>query len=99
MLIMRRNEAESVGMLIRKFLRQEGLETPLNEKRLIDSWAEVMGPAIASLSKPQFIKNQVLYVEVTSAPLRQQLMMGRQQLVIKLNQHVGAQIITNIVFR
>jgi len=96
---MRRNEAESVGMLIRKFLRQEGLETPLNEKRLIDSWAEVMGPAIASLSKPQFIKNQVLYVEVTSAPLRQQLMMGRQQLVIKLNQHVGAQIITNIVFR
>ena len=96
---MRRNEAESVGMLIRKFLRQEGLETPLNQKRLIDSWAEVMGPAIASLSKPQFIKNQVLYVEVTSAPLRQQLMMGRQQLVIKLNQHVGAQIITNIVFR
>ena len=96
---MKRNDAESVGMLIRRFLREEGLETPLNEKRLIDSWAEVMGPAIASLSKPQFIKNQVLYVEVTSAPLRQQLMMGRRQLVNKLNQHVGAQVISNIIFR
>jgi len=96
---MRRNDAESVGMLIRKFLRQEGLETPLNEKRLIDSWGEVMGAAIASMSKALYIKNQVLYVEVTSAPLRQQLMMGRQQLVNKLNQQVGAQVITNIIFR
>ncbi len=96
---MKRNDAESVGMLIRKFLRQEGLETPLNEKRLIDSWPEVVGTAIAAYSKAQFIKNQVLYVEVTSPPLRQQLMMGRKQLVNKLNQHVGAQIITNIIFR
>ena len=96
---MRRNDAESVGMLIRKFLRQEGLETPLNEKRLIDSWSEVMGSSIASMSKALYIKNQVLYVEVTSAPLRQQLMMGRQQLVNKLNQQVGAQVITNIIFR
>ena len=96
---MRRNDAESVGMLIRKFLRQEGLETPLNEKRLIDSWSEVMGKGVASLSKPLYIKNQVLYVEVTSAPLRQQLMMGRQQLVTRLNQQVGAQVITNIIFR
>ncbi|MBQ7553421.1 MAG: DUF721 domain-containing protein [Bacteroidaceae bacterium] len=96
---MKRNNAESIGMLIRKFLRQEGLETPLNEKRLIDSWGEVMGPAIADLSTPLYIKNQILYVEVTSAPLRQQLMMSRQQLVTKLNQHVGAQVITNIIVR
>ena len=39
---MKRNDAESVGMLIRKFLRQEGLETPLNEKRLIDAWAVIL---------------------------------------------------------
>ena len=96
---MKRNNAESIGMLIRKFLRQEGLETPLNEKRLIDSWGEVMGPVIADLSTPLYIKNQTLYVEVTSAPLRQQLMMSRQQLVTKLNQHVGAQVITNIIVR
>ena len=96
---MKRSDAESVGSLIRKFLRQVGLETPLNEKRLIDAWAEILGTTIASRSKALFIKNQVLYVEVTSAPLRQQLMMGRQQLVVKLNQKVGAQVITNIIFR
>ena len=31
--------------------------------------------------------------------LRQELMMGRELLVRNLNRHVGAQVITNIIFR
>ncbi|KAB4008764.1 DUF721 domain-containing protein, partial [Bacteroides uniformis] len=46
-----------------------------------------------------YIKNQVLYVHLTSAALRQELMMGRELLVRNLNRHVGAQVITNIIFR
>ena len=44
---MKRNDAEQIGKLIRSFLRQESLESPLNERRLINSWAEVLGPVIA----------------------------------------------------
>ena len=84
---MKRNNAEPIGKLIRAYLRQESLESTLNEHRLINSWAEV------------FIKNQVLYVHLTSAALRQELMMGRELLVRNLNARVGAQVITNIVFR
>ena len=96
---MRRSKAESIGLLIRKFLRQESLEGPLNEKRLIDSWATVLGPAIASYTKELYIKNQTLYVHLSSAALRQELMMGRELLVRNLNKEVGATVITNIVFR
>ncbi|MBQ5819038.1 MAG: DUF721 domain-containing protein, partial [Bacteroides sp.] len=46
-----------------------------------------------------YIKNQTLYVHLTSAPLRQELMMGREMLVRTLNRHVGAQVIANIVIR
>lgn len=45
---MKRNDAEQIGKLIRSFLRQESLESPLNDGRLINSWAEVLGPVIAS---------------------------------------------------
>ena len=91
---MKRNDAEQIGKLIRSFLRQESLESPLNERRLINSWAEVLGPVIASYTRELYIKNQVL-----SAALRQELMMGRDLLVRNLNRHVGAQVITNIIFR
>ena len=46
-----------------------------------------------------YIKNQTLYVHLTSAPLRQELMMGREMLVRTLNRHVGAQVIANIIIR
>lgn len=93
---MKRNDAEQIGKLIRSFLRQESLESPLNERRLINSWAEVLGPVIASYTRELYIKNQV---HLTSAALRQELMMGRDLLVRNLNRHVGAQVITNIIFR
>ena len=96
---MKRNNAEPIGKLIQSYLRQESLESPLNEHRLINAWAEVLGPVIASYTRDLFIKNQVLYVHLTSAALRQELMMGRELLVRNLNAYVGAQVITNIVFR
>ena len=96
---MRRSEAEQIGDMIRKFLRQNGMESPLNEYRLIQAWTDVVGPTIAKYTSELFIKNQVLYVHLTSAPLRQELMMGREVLVRNLNQQVGAQVIVNIVFR
>jgi len=96
---MKRNDAEQIGKLIQQFLRQESLESPLNEQRLLDAWPQILGPVIASYTRELYIKNQVLYVHLTSAALRQELMMGRDLLVRNLNRHVGAQVITNIIFR
>ncbi|MCF2576956.1 DUF721 domain-containing protein, partial [Phocaeicola barnesiae] len=42
---MKRNNTEQVGDVIRQLLRQEGLETPLNEYRLVESWKDVVGPS------------------------------------------------------
>ena len=96
---MKRNNAQSIGELIRHYLHQESLETQINEVRLIKAWPEVLGPAINSYTKELYIKNQVLYVHLSSAVLRQELMMGREILVRNLNAKVGAQVITNIIFR
>ena len=96
---MKRNNAEPIGKLIQQFLRQESLESPLNEQRLLDAWPQILGPAIASYTKELYIRNQILYVHLTSAALRQELMMGRKLLVRNLNQKVGATVITNIIFR
>lgn len=96
---MKRNNTEQIGALLRKYMREEGLETPLNEQRLINAWKEVLGPTIASYTDNLYIRNQILYVHLTSAPLRQELMMGRELLVKNLNRHVGTTVIINIIFR
>ncbi|KAA6334243.1 hypothetical protein EZS27_017422 [termite gut metagenome] len=95
---MKRKNVEHIGKLVYQFLRQEGLETPLYEQRLIDSWNK-LSPAITSYTKELYIRNQILYVHLTSAVLRQELIMNREALVRHLNERVGARVITNIVFR
>ena len=96
---MKRNDAEQIGEMIRKFFRQNALEAPLNEYRLIQAWKDVVGPAITKYTSNLYIKNQILYVHLTSSVLRQELMMGRDLLVKNLNKQVGAQVIVNIIFR
>ena len=95
---MRRNNAEQIGDVIRFFLRQQGLESPLNEYRLVQAWGDVVGPAMARYTSNLYIKNQTLHVHLTSAVLRQELMMARELLVKNLNRQVGAQVIDDIHF-
>lgn len=95
---MKRNNTEQIGDILRQFLRQEGLESPLNEYRLIESWKDVVGPAIARYTSNLYIKNQTLHVHLTSSVLRQELMMGRELLIRNLNKTVGSQVIVDINF-
>ncbi len=95
---MRWNKAESIGDILRQYLRQEGLETPLNETRMVAAWAEVMGPVVARYTGDVFVKNQTLYVRLKSPALKANLLMNREAIVRKLNGRVGAQVIQNIVF-
>ena len=93
---MRRQNTEQVGAVVAQFLREQGLEKPLLEHRLVEAWPELMGPLVAKYTGKIEIKNGVLLVRITSAALRQELFIARQQLVEKLNQHVGADIISDI---
>ena len=95
---MRWNKAESIGDILRQYLRQEGLETPLNETRMVAAWAEVMGHVVARYTGDVFVKNQTLYVRLKSPAHKANLLMNREAIVRKLNGHVGAQVIQNIVF-
>ena len=75
---MKRNNTEQVGEVIRRLLRQEGLETPLNEYRLVDAWKDVVGETIARYTTNIYIKSQVLYVHLSSSVLRQELVDCKQ---------------------
>lgn len=93
-----RRKVQSLQSLLPQILRHEGLETPLQQKRLIDAWATVVGKPIEKYTGEKFIKNQTLFVKVLNPALRADLSMNRSSLVQRLNQHVGAQVITDIHF-
>ncbi len=78
------------------FLQENHLEQPLLERQLVAKWGDVMGPMINSLTRSVEIKNGVLFVKVKSAALRQQLFECRFDLVKKMNESVGAEVIRDV---
>lgn len=93
-----RKNVESVKDVVLRLLREQGLETPLNQKRLVESWPVVAGPVIARYTLNTYIYNQTLFVRLSNPALRSDLSMMRQELVKKLNDRVGEQVITDIRF-
>ena len=96
---MKKTDSEQVGGVILQYLREMGLETPLNEHRLIHAWDKVLGQSVSRYTKEIRIYNQVLFVTISSAALRNELMMRRTELVARLNAEAGAQVITQIVLK
>ena len=90
---------QSIDTLVMRHLRMLGLETPLLQKRLIESWPVVAGETIGRYTTNVRIKNQTLYVSLSVPALRADLSMRRQEFVKRLNDNVGAQIISDIRFQ
>ena len=93
-----RRDVKELNPLLYQFLRSSGLETPLLQYRLINSWEMAAGALVARHTQNIFISNQTLMVKITNAALRAELMMMRTELIRKLNGNVGANIITEIKF-
>lgn len=98
LLNMFKRSVQSVKDIILQALREQGLETPLNQKRLVEAWPQVVGPVIARYTLNTYIYNQTLYVRLSSPALRADLSMRRQELTQKLNAFVGEQVITDVRF-
>ncbi|MCI6500595.1 MAG: DUF721 domain-containing protein [Prevotella sp.] len=82
--------------VLKKLLREEGLEVPLLQKRLVDAWEVVTGNVVSRYTAEKYIRNQTLFVKITNPALRQDLSMMRTQLVKRLNEQVGSFVISDI---
>ena len=91
-----KQQPQALSEILQQFLREQGLETPLRQKRLIDAWEKVTGATVARYTGEKFIKNQTLHVKITNSALRHDLSMMRSQLVKRLNAEVGAMVIADV---
>ena len=90
--------------LVQSILRNQGLETPLLQRRLVGSWNEVIrehfdadiADFIIESTESKDIRNQTLWVKISSPAVRSDLQMKASDLVAALNNKVGSQIITAI---
>lgn len=96
---MQHKNAQSIGEAISQFLKENRLDRRFDETTIIQAWTSVLGKSIANYTSSLYIKNRVLYVQLSSSVLRHELQMSREKIKLRLNEFVGKEVITEIIFR
>ena len=96
--LMFRRKEKIANDIVLEVLRQQGLETPLLQRRLLSAWDDVVPPIVARYTGQKFIRNQTLMVKITNPALRADIGMMRTELKNKLNAAVGSQVIAEVKF-
>ncbi len=95
---MKRTEAKQVGDIINNFLKEEHLEGKFDEQRALTLWGEIVGPGINRYTVRRYVTEGVMHVMLSSAPLRNEMMLTRSSLIEKINKAIGRDVIKEIVF-
>lgn len=96
---MQRKETQAIGDILNDILQAQGLDIGLNGARARQAWRDTMGDAVLRYTEDISFENGTLYVRLTSAILRNELFMCRSQIIKKLNEKIGRQVIQTIIFR
>ena len=96
---MRKSKTESISDVLRSFTRENKLDRKLIELDLIQSWETVMGKTVARYTANVYIQNNTLFVETTSPIVRNELLMMREDIRVRLNEVAGTELIKTIIFR
>ncbi len=96
---MRKSNTQSISSVLKSYVQENHLERKLNELDLIKSWESVMGKTVSRYTGNLYIKNSILFVETTSPIVRNELLMMKEEIRVRLNEVVGEELIKTIVFR
>ncbi|MFV8226518.1 DUF721 domain-containing protein, partial [Christiangramia aquimixticola] len=88
-----------LGDLLKSFVDENKLDKGLNEVKIKDVWYSQMGPAIKKYTTGIKLKNDVLYVQLSSSVLREELSYGKEKIVRIMNEEMGQEIISKLVLR
>ena len=92
---MDKTNTRQIRDILNEFLQENKLDSRFKERNLVESWEEMMGKTISRATKNIYIKDRKLFVVISSSIIRNELFMLKQEIVKKLNQRVGEDIITD----
>lgn len=84
---------------INQLIESYQLRGKLTETQLNDSWEEIMGKVIAKYTRSLQLNNGRLVVKLSSSVLRQELTYKKSEMVERLNERLGGELVKDIILK
>lgn len=75
------------------------MQPMLVQKKIQAEWENWLGKLIAKNTDKLYVSNHKLFVHIKSGPIKQELNLGRQQLLQLINEKLGQHYLEEILIR
>ena len=89
----------NMGDALKAFINENKLQKGIDKVDASEAWARLMGNGVNNYTTLVELKNETLYVSLSSSVLRQELSMGKSKIIAMLNEELGKDLIKKIVLR
>jgi len=96
---MRKSNTQPLGEVLREYVRAMNMDRKLKEVDVVQSWETLLGKTIAGYTRDIVLSKKVLYVEISSSVVKNELVMMREEIRLKLNELAGEEMVLKIVFK
>jgi len=93
------NDNNSVGDVLKHFMQANNLQNGMDKIDVRDAWKNLMGNGVNSYTREIMLRGTTLYVELTSAVLREELSYGKEKIVKMINEEMGREVIKDVILR
>ncbi|WP_158856153.1 DUF721 domain-containing protein [Lunatibacter salilacus] len=84
--------------VFRELLEAYKIRDKFDERVVVNGWSELMGKTVAKRTGNVSVRNKVLYVQLTSGPIKKELMMNKSKVLSLISAKYGEGVITDVVF-
>lgn len=88
-----------LGDLLQRFVRSNNLERGLEHAKLSHEWPKLMGTLIDNYTERVYVRNEILYLKVSSSVLREELMRNKTIVIEKVNGLLGPDTVKDVNLR
>jgi len=95
----RLNNENSIASVLKEIIQLNKLQPGIDQVSVKEAWVNLMGNGVNSYTKNVVLKGSTLYVELTSAVLREELSYGKDKIIKIINEDFSKDLIKDIVLR
>ena len=96
---MRKSNQQSIGAVIRKLLKNQKLECRLKELDVLKLSEKLLGENLMKYINDLSVKNGTLIIKIKSAVVRNELSYQKSEIIKKINEQVGNEILKEIILK
>ncbi|MDA3615192.1 DUF721 domain-containing protein [Polluticaenibacter yanchengensis] len=87
----------SMGEALKAYLEKSKLKYGMRTQEISEVWEQIMGKTIAKYTKKIQIANKKLIITTPVAPLKQEIKYQKPQIIQRINEHFGEEVITDVI--